>query len=71
MLQRILSAILLGTMFVESLIPIIVFARFNLKNRKEIVLLNEKDELVRLQNKCKQIIEVNEKYKKELSNLNK
>ena len=60
-----------GAAFLGSQIPIISFVRFNLKNRKEITLLNEKDELIRLQDKCKKIIEANENYKKEINDINK
>ena len=67
----IFSFVIIGLMFVDALVPIIAFVKFNLRNRKELVLLNEKDELIRLQEKCRQIIEANEKYKKELSNINK
>ncbi|MCR5462765.1 MAG: helix-turn-helix domain-containing protein [bacterium] len=69
--KLIISLSFLGGLFILSLIPIILFVKFNMKNRKEIVVLNEKDELIRLQDKCKRIIEANEKYKQELKDINK
>lgn len=69
--KLIISLSFLGGLFILSLIPVIVYVKFNMKNRKEIVILNEKDELIRLQDKCKRIIEANEKYKQELKDINK
>jgi len=65
-----LALIFMAILFIISLIPIIAFVKFNMKNRKELALLNEKDELIRLQEKCKRIIEANENYKKEIKDIN-
>ena len=61
----------LGLVAFYSLISIIIYIIFTLKNRKDIEILNEKGRLIELQEKCQKIVEINEKYKEDLKNINK